>query len=306
LKDIEMTEENIKREDEIVLPPLKKVTVQFLRFIFSVVDLMLEVLRRSRFLLLIGLIAGLAAGYFFYTSRASYFEVSMIAESSSVHRKTLAEMIKSLNDLIASQSYGKLAAELQISDPEARQITHIEMSSLLDESLENDTSTKFNVPFKVIARIKQTELTDTFQNAIVNYLDNKPMLKKVKEQQVKYYTEKLDFIERELAKLDTLKTEYNRFFASSKITTTYYSNDVDPSNIYKHANELFNEKGAIMSWLISDSKPIQVIDEFKSPTLPQSYSRFKLTIYGALIGFCICFLVGLYRYLYRKTWTDYP
>jgi hypothetical protein len=301
-----MTEENIKREDEIVLPPLKKVTVQFLRFIFSVVDLMLEVLRRSRFLLLIGLIAGLAAGYFFYTSRASYFEVSMIAESSSVHRKTLTEMIKSLNDLIASQSYGKLAAELHISDPEARQITHIEMSSLLNESLENDTSTKFNVPFKVIARIKQTELTDTFQNAIVNYLDNKPMLKKVKEQQVKYYTEKLDFIERELAKLDTLKTEYNRFFASSKITTTYYSNDVDPSNIYKHANELFNEKGAIMSWLISDSKPIQVIDEFKSPTLPQSYSRFKLTIYGALIGFCICFLVGLYRYLYRKTWTDYP
>jgi len=228
----------------------------------------------------------------------------MIAESSSIYRKTLAEMIKSLNDLVASQSYSKLASELRISDPQARQISHIEMTSLLNESLENDTSTKFNVPFKVIARIKQTELTDTFQNAVINYLDNKPLFKKVKEQQVKYYNEKLDFIDRELAKLDTLKTEYNRFFASSKITTTYYSNDVDPSNIYRHSNELFNEKGAIMSWLISDSKPIQVIDEFKSPLLPQSYSRFKLMTYGALFGLGICFLFGLYRYLYRKTWNN--
>jgi hypothetical protein len=299
-----MNEENIKREDYIDLPPLKKITVQLLRFIFSIVDLFADVAMKSKLLLLTGLITGLAVGFSYYSSRSAYFEVSMIAESSVAYRKTLEEMILSLNELIGSRSQAKLASELGISLQQARQINSIELTSLFNESLENDTSTKYNVPFKIIARIRNTELTDSFQNAIVNYLDNKPSLKKIKEEQVKFYNEKLAFTDKELAKLDTLKTEYNRFLASSKITTTYYSNDVDPSTVYKQSNDLINEKGTILYWLSSNSKPIQVIDEFKSPVSPQSNSRFKSLFYGALIGLGICFLLGLNIELYRRT-RDY-
>ena len=92
---------------------------------------------------------------------------------------------------------------------------------------------------------------------------------------LRFYIEKLNFTDRQLAKLDSLQTEYNRFLSSSKIATTYYSNDVDPSTTYKQANDLINEKGTILNWLSQNSKPIQVIDEFKSPTSPQSYSLFK-------------------------------
>jgi hypothetical protein len=76
---------------------------------------------------------------------------------------------------------------------------------------------------------------------------------------------------------------------------------VDPSTTYKQANDLINEKGTVLNWLSQNSKPIQVIDEFKNPTLPQSYSRFKSLVYGALIGLGICFFLGLYIELYRKT-----
>ena len=295
-----MNEENIKSEDYISLPPFKKITIQFLRFIFSIVDQLFVVVKKSKLLLLTGLITGLAVGFSYYSSRKAYFEVSMIGQSSAVYRKTLAEMIQSLNALIVSQSYSKLGTELGISEQQARQLNYIEMTGLLNESLENDTSTKYNQPFKVYARISNPELTDTFQYAVVQYLDNKPLLKKIREEQIKFYNEKLSFIDKELAKLDTLKTEYNRFYASSKITTTYYSNNVDPSTIYKQANDLVNEKGAAMYWLSSNSKPIQVIDEFKSPSQPQSYSRFKSLAYGALIGLGICFLLGLYMELHRK------
>jgi|SRR5450432_30449 hypothetical protein len=299
-----MNEENIKREDYIDLPPLKKIAIQFLRFIFSVVDLLADVVKKSKLLLLTGLVTGLAVGFSYYSSRSAYFEVSMIAESSVAYRKTLLEMIQSLNELIGSRSQSKLASELGINEQQAKQISLIGLTSLYNESLESDTSTKFNLPFKIIARIRNTDLTDTFQNAIVNYLNNKPSLKKIREEQVKFYNEKLEFTDKELAKLDTLKIEYNRFLASSKITTTYYNNDVDPSTVYKQSNDLMNEKGSILYWLSSNSKPIRVIDEFKSPVLPQSYSRFKSLFYGALIGLGICFLLGLYIELYRKT-RDY-
>ena len=295
-----MNEENIKSEDYISLPPFKKLTIHFLRFIFSIVDLLFQVINKSKLLLLGGLIAGLALGYYYYSSRSSNFEVSMIAQSSAVHRKTLLEMIQALNELIVSHSYGKLATELNISEQNARQLKYLELTGLLNESVESDTSTKFGQPFKVIADIGNTELTDTFQNAIVNYLDNKPSLKKINEEQVKFRYEKLSFINMELAKLDTLTTVYNRFLASSKITATYYSNDADPSKIYKQATDLIDEKGIILNWLSSNSKPIQVIDEFKSPFLPRTKYRFKTLAIGALIGLGFCFFLGLYIELHRK------
>ena len=295
-----MNEENIQSEDQINLPPLKKIAIQFLRSFFSVIDLTAEVVSKSKLLLITGLVTGLAVGFSYYSSRPAYFQVSMIAESSAAYRKTLAEMIQSLNGLIGSRSQANLASALNISEQNARQINLIEMTGLSNESLENDTSTKYNQPFKIIARIHNSALTDTFQNAIEKYLNNKPALKKIQDDQVRFYNEKLAYTDKELAKLDTLKTEYNHFLASSKITSTYYSNDVDPSKIYKQSADLINEKGTIIYWLSKNSKPVLIIDEFKTPVLPQSYSLFKSLTLGALIGLVICFLLGLFLELYRK------
>jgi hypothetical protein len=296
-----MNEESIKNEDYIELPPLKKITIRLLRIFFSIVDQLFEVLKKNKLLLLTGMITGMAVGFSYNSSRSVYYEVSMIAESSVVYRKTLAEMVQSLNDLIGSGSQIKLARELDMSEDQAREISRIELTGMFNESLENDTSTKYNQPFKIIARIHNTTLTDTFQKAIVFYLNNKPLLKKIRDEQVAFYLEKLNFTNRQLAKLDSLQTDYNRFLSSSKVATTYYSNDVDPSTTYKQANDLINEKGTVLYWLSQNSKPIQVIDEFKSPALPQSYSGFKSLVYGALIGLGICFFLGLYIELYRKT-----
>jgi hypothetical protein len=295
-----MNEENIKSEDYISLPPFKKLTIHFLRFIFSVVDQLFEVIKKHKLLLLAGLILGMAAGYFRYASKSSNFEVSMIGETSTVHRKTIGEMIQSLNELVASRSYIELAKELGISEQHAGKLNYLGLTGLLNESLENDTSTKYSQPFKIVAGIGNPDLTDTFQNAIVNYLDNKPSLKRIHEELIKFHYEKLSFIDGELTKLDTLESTYNRFLASSKITTTYYSNSADPASIYKQASDLIEEKGTVMTWLSSNSKPIQVIDEFKNPFLPRSGSKFKSLAYGGLIGLTVFFLLGLYIELHRK------
>ena len=271
----QMNEDSIKKDDYIELPPLKKIAIQFFSGVFYIVDLIFDIIKKSKLLLITGLVTGLAVGFAYYSSKPAYYEVSMIAESSVVYRKTLAEMIQSLNDLITSGSSKKLATELRIGEQQADQLIQIDMSSLTNESLEKDTSTRYNQPFKITARIKQTELTDTFQHALVDYLDNKPQLKKTKEDQVQFYHEKISFIDKELAKLDTLKTEYNRFFGSSRVNTTYFANTSDPANAYKQANDLITEKGTLLYWLSTNSRPLQVIDEFKSSSVPQSKSLFK-------------------------------
>ena len=295
-----MSEENINRDDYIELPPIKKIILQLLRFIFSIADLLIGVVKKYKLFLLAGLIAGLVAGFLYHKSRPAYFEVSMIAESSAIRIKPLQEMIRSLNELIGSQSHRTLSAELGISEQQARQINYIELTGLQKDALENDTSTKFNQPFKISAQIHNTDLTETFQKAIVNYLDNKPLMKKIRDEQFKFYSEKLAFLDNQLAKMDTLEINYNHFLAASKITSTYFSNNVDASNFYKQALALMNERGVTMNWLSSSLKPIQVIDEFKSPSLPQSYSRSKSLSIGALIGLGICFLLSLYLELDRK------
>jgi hypothetical protein len=300
-KETDMNDENIKREDYIAVPPLKIIVIQFLRFIFSVVDLFFTAVKKHVLLLLIGLIAGLAGGFYFSSSASGHYEVSMIAESSIVNRKTLSEVIHSLNDLIAAQNYHALASGLGVNEDQARQINFVQLSTFFNETLENDTTLKYYKPFKITAYISGPGLTDTFQNSIVSYLNNKPYFKKIMEDQVKFHTEKLAAIEKDLAKLDTLKSEYNRFYASSKIATTYYSNEADPPTIYKQSNELIKEKGLTMLWLSSNSKPIMVIDEFKSPLLiGAGGSRNKSLLYGALAGLGIAFFLALYMELYRK------
>jgi len=296
-----MNEENIKSEDYIDLPPLKKITIQFLSFIFSTLELFIQVFKSGKLLLLAGLISGLGVGFAYYSSRPVYYEISMIAESSDLYKKTVSEMIKSLNELIASGSYPKLSDELGISESNSKSISFIDLTNLNNDPIEKDTSTKFNQPFKILARISNPQLTDTFQTAITRYLNGKRTLKRIKTDQVKFYQEKLSFIEKELAKLDTLKTEYNHFLALSKITTTYYSNDFDPATIYVHSNDLVDEKGTIMYWLSKNAESIIVIDEFKSPAFPQSYSLKKSLTLGALAGLLFSFLLALFRELYKKT-----
>ena len=296
-----MNEENIYREDQINFPRLKKIFFQILRSVFGIIDYLKRTLIRAKYLVLVGFLTGLAVGLASYYSQSLHYDISMVAECSSLRKKVVAELVGSLNDLIKSQSYGKLANEFGIPEQQVRNISYIEATDLNNGPLANDTSSKFNEPFKISARINDPALTDSFQIGIVRYLNNKPLLKTVKEEQVKFYQEKLAFINEELAKLDTLKTAYNHFLASSKSTATIYSNVFDPSEIYVHSDDLINEKGTILYWLSKNTRSFIVIDEFKTPAVPQSFSLSKSLVLWGLSGILFGYLLGLYRELYRET-----
>lgn len=298
---MDMNEEKTNPEDYIAMPSLKRLIVEILQFFFSILNQFSAVLKNRKILLFAGLVLGLLVGSYYYYNKSRQFEVLMIAESSNLHVGTVAEMVKNLNSLIVTKSFQSLSRDLQMTENETMQIGLIAALGMDNDLLEKDTSSRFHQPFKIVANISNGELTGKLQNALVNYFNNKLNIKKMSDDQVKIYKERLAFIDKELAKIDSLKVQYTHFLASSKVSATFYNNVFNPADIYRQSSALMNDKEEALSWLSTSSEPLIVIDEFKSMANPKSASLFRTLFIGAAIGFSTSFLFGLLIELNEKT-----
>ena len=288
-----MTEKNQLSEDYISMSGFQKGIKQFLRGFFWFINYLNIVLFKNKYTVLIGLIAGLLIGYLFYATRPVYYKVSMVVEFNELTKKTYAEMLDQLNNLTAPSSVPKLSQELNIPAESAAKISFIDSRNINDDPLETDTSTRKWQPFKIILGLKNSSGSDTLQQAVVNYLNNSPMLKKIKQEQRKITLDKLSFINSDLQKLDSLKLEYNRFLSRPN-AATFYNNAFNPADLFVQSSALAREKEILMRWLTIDSAAVSVIDGFKPSSSPQSISLLKsLLIFGTiglLLGYLLAFL----------------
>jgi len=276
-----MSEQKINHEDHIYIPGIKNIIKQILGLFFWVFSFFAVVANKNKLLLLCGLLIGLISGYVYYTTKPSFYKASMVVIYSELTKKTYAEILDQLDKLTTPGSKQQLAEELKLPVELASNILSIDATNINDEPLREDTSSKIRQPFKIIVELKSNEASDNLQNAIINYMNNSPYIKRLKEQQNKSNIEKISFIDRELSKLDSLKDEYTRFLASSRISATFYNNAFNPTDIYIHSNNLVNQKASILNLLNVDGTAISVVDGFKVPSSPQTPS---LLIYLLLFG----------------------
>jgi hypothetical protein len=292
-----MDEQNIRSDDYISLGVFKKILVQILYGFFAFCRYTVRVLNRGKLLMIAGLIAGLVVGYSYYSTRAQYFEVSMIARSSELTNITISEMVKQLNQLAVTASNKKLGESLNLTENESRQVAFLSSFTLANEPLEVDTFLKIHRPFKIVAQIRDPDLTPQLQQALFSYFNNNTYLKKVKEGERKIHEIKLAFINAQIANLDTLKKEYNRFLASGKISSTVYNNAFNPADAYVQSIALADQRDVVLEWLTKESDAFTVIDEFKSTSLPQSSSLAKSMMIAVLLflagSFLLAFLIEL-------------
>jgi len=288
-----MSEQNINHEDHIYLPGIKNIIKQILALFFWIFAFFGRVANKNKLLLLSGLFIGLIAGYIYYITKPSFYKVSMIVIHSELTKKTYAGIIEQLDKLTTAGSQQRLAEELKLPVELAGNILSIDAVNINDELLREDTSTKIKQPFKIIVELKSNRATDSLQNAIIDYVNNGPYLKRLKLEQNKSYREKISFIETELSKLDSLKNEYTRFLASSRISATFYNNAFNPTDIYIHSNNLVNQKAAILNLMNVDGTAISVVDGFKVPSSPQTSSLFKFLLLFGGMGLIAGFILGL-------------
>jgi hypothetical protein len=278
--------------DEINLPGFKKIIKQFFYFLFWLWAFLASVLRRHKLLVIAGLLAGLLLGYIYYVSRPTYYKVTMIVQNNELTRRTYGEMIRQLNNQVRGGAKSNLAKALNTTDEIARRILFVEGRTMGDAPLISDTSTRTRQPFRIIAGLSDNQEVDTIQALLIRYLNNRPYLKTLREEQTRLYYDRLTFINAELQKLDSLENEYNRFLASSKISATFYNNAFNPADIYQQSYNLFNQREVTLRWLYIDKDAVTVIDGFKSPATPHSIVLIKAMVILGAAGFIIAYLLG--------------
>lgn len=295
-----MADQNINPEDRIALPGLKAIIKEMLILFFRIISFVNFVVRKWKFMLLSGLILGIVLGYVYYSTKPSFYNVSMVVVYNELTKKTYAEILDQLDRLTTTGSKEELARELKISRETAGSILSINSKNINNEPLRNDTSSKTKQPFKIILALANNKLDDSLQTAIINYINNSPYLKKVKEDQRKNFLNKISFIDRELEKLDSLKNEYTRFLASSKISATFYNNAFNPTDIYVHSSQLVNQKESMLTSMNIDGTAVSVIDGFKITSSPQSASILKYLLGIGGIGLFAGLILGLFLETKKK------
>jgi LPS O-antigen subunit length determinant protein (WzzB/FepE family) len=286
-------------DDHISYGGIRDMFAQLFHFLVRFLDFLNALLFRNKWMLLGGLIAGLALGYLYYYSKKNVYKVSMIVEFTELNKRTYAEIFSQLNTLILSASHQQLANELQIPLPVAKNVDFIETFNINNEPLHKDTSTRINQPFKIVVSVKNIQSSDTLQKAIVRYLNNNPFLTGLKTSQKKIQEHKLLFIDSELKKLDSLKSEYNRFLSSTQHNPTFYNNAINPAEIYIQSEQLMKEREKTVRWLDVNSLPINVITGFMTPVKPTSSSLQLLLLIFGLSGFLLAFVIAFFRELKR-------
>jgi hypothetical protein len=284
--------------DYISLSAVKNAFLDFFAFLFRGVDYIALSIRKNILVFLLCCLTGLALGYSFYLVRPSrYYTSEMIVNHNELYKKDYFEIINNLNSLILSSDYNSLSKKLNLNRETVEKIEGLAAVKINGETLERDTSTKMGLPFKIRVQLKSFVETDQVQQAVIDYLNNSPYLKRKKDGLKKIYGDRLAYIESELRKLDTLKSTYNAALASSKMSATFYNNAMNPADLYDQSLKLANQKEALLKWLNIESESVTLIDGLKTPVLVESLSLRAILITGFMCGIALgvlmCILVAV-------------
>jgi hypothetical protein len=283
--------------DFITLSSIKNAFLDFFRFVFRAFDLLFLSIRKRLGLFLLGCLLGVIAVLLYRYFQPKYYTTEMILYHNDLSRKDYYEIIENLNTLLFTNSYDNFARELRIDRNEAVKVNAIGVLSMNDESLRKDTSTKTGQRFKIQLKLKEPAVPRVYQQALLDYLDNNPYLKKIKDGQKRVYQDKLAYIEKEQQKLDSLKTLYNSGLAITKMPATFYNNELNPADIYVQSNNLENQREAIRNWFNNQAEPVMLVDGFKGPR-PSNRVPLKILIIiglagGIILGMIMCFLAAV-------------
>ena len=289
-------------EDEIRLPAFRNIIKEFFQFIFWVVGYLTLVFVRNLVLIAVGFVIGGVLGYLYFRSGPTHYKGTMIVRNNELTKRTYGEMMTQLNNVAASKA--KLATELNTSEQIAREIVFFDSKNMDDDPLIADTSTKLQQSFKIIVGLTNLGSADTAQKLLVSYINNRPYLKNLREEQTRLYQDRLKFVENELQKLDSLQREYNRFLGTSRISATFYNNAFNPAELYGQSVFLFNQREQTLKWLNLDKDAVQVVDGLKVRSSPSSMGPVKAILVFGLIGMFIAFCIGFYRETRKRLGTS--
>jgi hypothetical protein len=288
-----MNEKQYHSEDQINFVGLKNFVYAFLQEFFKFVEFTQLVVRRKLLYIIIGAVMGVLIGLYYYYNKAQVYKASMTVIFNRLNPRTYGAVLENLNTLIASGASNKLVDELKIPASVAEQIILIDGQNMSSRPLMTDTTNKTFQLFKINVMTANEVAIDTLQSALLNYFRNLPYLKNMSTVERQFLQERLTIVDKDLSKLDTLKTEVNRFLASSKVSSSVFNNAINPAEIYEQTTLLIKERENAYKLLYIENDPVSLIDGFKLVKAARSRPLADLLLIIGSVGLFTGFLFGL-------------
>ena len=276
-----MTEKNTSSEDYISFAGIQLFFVHILRFFFKCQQRAGTIFRKGWRLLTFGVILGGLAGWQYYLFVGKNYKVSMVVQYNTLDKMTYMNIVDQLNLLIRSGSQQRLALQLHISPLLAEKINTLGTQNLFGQAIDKDTTqSRF---FRLVAGLSSPSGADSIGDALINYINDLPYLKKEMDGQGRIWRDRLAFIQGEMMKIDSLKKEY-----------------FDPASLYRQSNSLDSLKTEIDNYLIHRDKALSMITAFRPGENPQSVTITKSIIAWTALGFLLAFIFATLRELKKK------
>jgi hypothetical protein len=244
-------------------------------------------------LLLLFVIAGSAYGYINFKVSPAYYKLSTVVRHTELTSATFGRMVTSLNDLATSGSTRRMADALKLPESMAGQVRSINAYSIEKFDLQKDTSSEKERTLLIEVTVRDPGIADTLQNALVGYFNGNDYLSGLKRDEITLYEERLQFLDAEIRRMDTLMDAYNHFLSQPR-SAAVYNNAFDPSLLYKQADLYSSERQRIREWLLQSRQAMVTIDGFKPTQTPSSISmRNSVILYILIFFFVGCGIAGL-------------
>jgi hypothetical protein len=293
-----MSDNKVPSEDDISLSSLRLFVAAVLLTIFKLVSLSKFVIRKRWGVLLAGMLAGGLVGFLYHLSGSGNYKITTVLTYSEFNKKVFSEIVADLQTLAITDSRSTLADKLKVPYEVADNIKKIEAQSFVEDPILKDTS---SAPlFKIVISLKKPVDADSLQEALVNYLNNLPYGKALKEAKTKAYQDRLAFLNGQLSKLDSLKDEYVHYLATFKSPSTFYNNTFDPAGIYRQSYLIDSAREVTAVLLVSDTHLVSTVSGFKRTDNPEVLSQSVSIIGFVILGFLLAFIYALFAETNRR------
>ncbi|HLI91958.1 MAG TPA: hypothetical protein VKU83_00020 [Puia sp.] len=297
-----MTDPRYYSEDYISLDHIKAFFYSFVKGLFSVVDSASGLIVKYWMLFLVLVVMGTGVGYLLKSVVTYNSQLFMLVKFNDLDPSVYLGMINSVNDQAKSKAYARLATELGLKQEDAQQITEVSLDKPGKETWSPEDSSASRTPFMIKITLRSITAADAVQSAIMAYFNENAYIKSLKEGQLAYYQDELVFINSELRKLDSLKSEYNRSLTAGKNPTIYY-NAFNPADIYGRSATLMDRKENLANWFATQEHAASLISGIKQEKVAAKRS-FILVVWGFLAGVLLSFWIAIWRELRIRIAAD--
>jgi len=267
-----------------------------LKYIFSIIikitAFFKEVLVKKIVLILCFSVIGIILAFLKpYIKKPSY-KATMLVTQNAVSSKIFMQKIKVIEELIETKSYHALAEKLSVPYDQALSISDISISSLSNDSAKTGS-------YYIEAELNDNKILNTLQNGLMNYLNDFYYINELKKVERELNKEKIAYIDRQLAQLDSFKIIYAASMGhvnTGNINLMLNQNST-MSDLFNHSNAFINEKQSLYRNLESHTKIAYVLDNLsvsdKSNSNSLLVSAIKFFIVAFLIGYAIAVFIVL-------------